>query len=205
VATPDRPVQSVAVPKTVLKNPKATIRAEATKLFARNGYHATGIDEISRAVGLGKGALYHHIGSKEELLFEISGLGLDELMDASQRIVDQDLPWAQKLRALTRVHVDNLVENRDAITVYLREVDLMSKKYRSRLVRRRHRYEDLWVKVLEEGVAAGEFRPIDPAIVKGILGMYNYGYLWLREDGRLAPEAIADLFSSLLLDGLRPA
>ena len=33
----------------------------------RRGYHATGITELCVANGLGKGALYHYIRSKEEL------------------------------------------------------------------------------------------------------------------------------------------
>jgi len=34
----------------------------ATELFARQGYYATGVAELGRAVGLGSGALYHYIG-----------------------------------------------------------------------------------------------------------------------------------------------
>ena len=185
-----------------LEDPKATIREEATKLFAKNGYHATGIEDISRAVGLGRGALYHHIGSKEQLLFEISSMGLDELMTKSQAIIDQDMSASEKLRALSRVLMRNLAENQSAMTVYLREVGLMSRKYRTRLVTRRHRYEDLWTALLEEGIASGEFLDLDPTIVKGMLGMHNYAYLWLHPDGRLSPEEIADLFCSVILKGL---
>ena len=35
-------------------------------VFAQRGYHATGIMELCAANDLGKGALYHYIGSKEE-------------------------------------------------------------------------------------------------------------------------------------------
>ena len=40
-------------------------------VFARGGYHATGITELCVANDLGKGALYHYIGSKEDLLAAI--------------------------------------------------------------------------------------------------------------------------------------
>ncbi len=187
------------------KDQKTTIRREAARLFAKQGYHATGIEDISQAVGLGRGALYHHIGSKEQLLFEISSLGLDELTAACQDIVDADMPASEKLRAMSRVHMRNLIENKDAMTVYLREVDLMSKQYRTKLVTRRHGIEDLWAKVVEDGVAAGELRPIDPIAVKGMLGMHNYAYIWIRGDGRLSPEEIADEFCSMFLEGLLAA
>jgi len=43
----------------------------------------------------------------------------------------------------------------------------------------------------------------DPVVVKGLLGMHNYSYLWLREDGRLTPEEVGDRFCDVLLAGLR--
>ena len=36
----------------------------SARVFARGGYHATGITELCVANDLGKGALYHYIGSK---------------------------------------------------------------------------------------------------------------------------------------------
>ena len=49
----------------------------SAKLFARRGYHATGLTELCEANGLGKGTLYHYIGSKERLLVAIH----DRVMD----------------------------------------------------------------------------------------------------------------------------
>jgi AcrR family transcriptional regulator len=51
---------------------KQEIARIAARLFAAQGFHGTGINELAQEVGLGKGALYYHIKSKEDLLFEIS-------------------------------------------------------------------------------------------------------------------------------------
>lgn len=182
---------------------KAFIRAEAAKLFATRGYHGTGIEEISQAVGLGRGALYHHIKSKEQLLFEISTLGLQDLIDITQPIVDADMPSPAKLREMGRALMRNIADNRYALTVLFREVNLMSERYRERTVQHRLVYQRQWEAVLREGAEAGDFRPLDPIVVMGVLGMHNYSYLWLETDGRLSPEEIADRFCDVLLDGLR--
>lgn len=45
--------------------------ASARKLFVRKGYRGTTTEEIARAAGVTKGALYYHFGSKEDILFAI--------------------------------------------------------------------------------------------------------------------------------------
>ncbi len=157
---------------------------------------------MAPGVGLGRGALYHHIRSKEQLLFEISMLGLDELLEISLDIASQPLTASEKLRKLSRALMRNIADNRAALTVYLREVDLMSPEYRTPLVERRAGYQALWQRIIDEGVAEGEFVASDPVLVKGLLGMHNYSYLWMREDGRLTPEEIADRFCDILTGGL---
>lgn len=183
---------------------KAFILDEAAKLFAAKGYHATGIADISEAVSLGRGALYHHIRSKEQLLFEISTLHVDELIEASEKLIQDDkLTAADKLRGMSRVLMRNISDNLPSWTVFFREVNSITGDYRATVVDRRRSYERQWADVIAEGTASGEFQSVDPVIVKGILGMHNYSYLWLTaEKGRLTPEELADVFSTVFVGGL---
>src|SRR4029077_12562268 len=73
------------------RSPKWEARRQAivdtsAHLFAQNGYHATGITELCEANDLGKGALYHYIGSKEELLVAIHDRVMDEVMQGADRV-----------------------------------------------------------------------------------------------------------------------
>ncbi len=54
------------MPKT--KNSKQRILEVTAKLFYKNGYQATSVDTIARAVGVTKATLYHHFSDKEELI-----------------------------------------------------------------------------------------------------------------------------------------
>ena len=60
----------------------------SARVFARRGYHATGIMELCAANDLGKGALYHYIGSKEELLAAIHDRVMDEVMVGADRVAE---------------------------------------------------------------------------------------------------------------------
>ena len=55
-------------------------------VFAERGYHATGIAELCEVNGLGKGAFYYYIGSKEELLAAIHDRVMDEVMLGADRV-----------------------------------------------------------------------------------------------------------------------
>src|SRR3954467_11240421 len=42
----------------------------AARLFADRGYHGTSLADLAEALGIQKASLYHHIDSKEDLLWE---------------------------------------------------------------------------------------------------------------------------------------
>jgi len=54
-------------------NTQERILKQAMRLFFEQGYHGTTIDDITKAAGLTKGALYWHFRSKEDLLKKIIG------------------------------------------------------------------------------------------------------------------------------------
>ena len=170
----------------------------AAQLFAQNGYHGTGIAELGEAVGLGKGALYHHIGSKEDLLYEISSRHVIEMVGFGEQLLASDISPLEKFRRLMRTIADNLPE----LTVFFREVRTLRGERGEHLLSLRARFEEIWAEILDEGRSAGVFRTADPIVVKGLLGLHNYSYLWLRPDGRLTPEDVSDTFCDLVLRGL---
>jgi AcrR family transcriptional regulator len=178
------------------------IRREAALLWAKRGYHATGIAELCSATGLGKGGLYHYIGSKENLLYEISIRSVTRLSEGAEGIVARDIPIRHKLRLMSRLLMRNIADDRPEWTVFFREVYTLRGKQRAQVLARRERYEQLWSHLIEEGHRTGELNATNPLVVKGILGMHNYSWLWLRPAGPMKPEEIADAFCDVLLGGL---
>ncbi|WP_214366553.1 TetR/AcrR family transcriptional regulator [Pseudonocardia sp. H11422] len=172
-------------------------------LFARNGYHGTGINELSKAVGLGRGALYHYIGSKETLLYEISRTHVDRMNDFAEGLLAEDLDAEARLRALARELLRNIAEHRAEWTVFFRDYSALTGEWRDRVVSARERYEGYWRQTLQLGVREGAFASLPPLLVKGILGMFNYTYLWYEPGGRTSPDELSDEFVDALLNGIR--
>lgn len=181
---------------------RARIRGVAAGLFAARGYAAIGVAEIGEAVGLARGALYHHIGSKEELLYNIVIRYIGELVRTGQTIAG-DLPDpVARIRCLSRHLMRVISAHINEMTVCFREVNALTGE-RHAIVSRLHAdYQAIWADAIREGAEAGVFRPVPPVALKGLLGMYFYSFLWLDPNGRYAPEEIADIFSDLVFRAL---
>jgi AcrR family transcriptional regulator len=174
----------------------------AAELFARNGYHATGIAELCAEARLSRGSLYYYIDSKETLLYEISRTQVGRLNAQAAKIVALDLPAPERLRLLARSLMRNISDHLAEWTVFFKEFGAFAGPRRAEIIEARDTFESYWLRVLGDGVAEGAFRHTSPLLVKGILGMFNYTYLWLRPGGRLAAEDLADEFVDVLLSGL---
>ena len=62
----------------------------------------------------------------------------------------------------------------------------------------------LFLAILQDGVASGEFRAMDTRIVMlGMIGMCNYLFRWYRPDGRLEPHQIAGELIEMVMQGVR--
>src|SRR5881392_3257169 len=108
------------------RSPKWQARREAiidtsARVFARRGYHATGISELCDANELGKGALYHYIGSKEELLAAIHDRVMDEVLLGADRVAEAGGTPSEQLGMLGDELLDVIARYPDHVWVFLHE------------------------------------------------------------------------------------
>lgn len=172
-------------------------------LFARNGYHATGIVDLCEANGLGKGAFYHYIESKEELLGAIHDRVMDEVLAGADRVAEAGGGPAEQLALLGSELLDVIFRYPDHVWVFLHEFPALTGERAEQFRVRRREYERRVEDVLEAGVAAGVFRPMDTRLTAfAWLGMHNYTYLWLKADGRLSARDAAQPFADIFLRGI---
>jgi AcrR family transcriptional regulator len=180
------------------------IHAAALELFREKGYHATSMREIGEAVGMLKGSLYTYIHSKEDLLAPIFERCTVPLVLEMERIAgDASLDAREQLRQAIRLHVRQVAEKLDVLTVFVSEWRQLSSESLAGLRAQTEHYVDLMVGIVERGIRDEAFRPVDPRMtVLGLIGMCNWMVRWYRPDGRLTPDQIAEHFFDLVLRGL---
>ncbi len=178
----------------------------AARLFHAKGYSATSIRDLAKALGLETASLYHYMDSKEALLYEIARRCQERMLDAVEPVVASPKPALEKLREFVTVHVRGMLQDRDAYAVLLSEMKSLSGPRRAALVRLRDAYEERLVRLLEEGQAQGVVRSDVPArtLRLALLNLLNWTLYWYRPEGPLSPEALAELLTSVFLDGVRP-
>jgi AcrR family transcriptional regulator len=180
------------------------VRAAALRLFKEKGYPATSMRDIANAVGMNKGSLYSYIRSKEDLLIPVFDRAQGVLLAEIEQITaDQSLTPTDRLRRAIHAHVAAVANNLDVLTVYLSEWRQLATESLATNRTQRERYAALFRRILEDGIASGEFRPMDTRIAMlGMIGMCNYLFRWYRPDGRLSPDQVADELIEMLMRGV---
>jgi AcrR family transcriptional regulator len=175
----------------------------AAQVFRIKGFHGASMNDIAEVVNLQKASLYHHVTSKQEILFELLDKALQLLLERITPIAEQAIPADKKLQAMVREYLLILIENIDLATVLLFEHRALERRQHARHIPNRDTFEALWKDVIAEGVSKKLFRCDDPALAtRALLGQLNWTITWYRDDGVLSIEQIADKYSDLLLNGL---
>jgi AcrR family transcriptional regulator len=185
-----------------------TARREAiidtsARVFARRGYHATGINELCAANGLGKGAFYHYIESKEQLLAAIHDRVMDEVMLGADRVAAAGGSPSAQLAMLGDELLGVIRRYPDHVWVFLHEFPALTAERAGQFRTRRREYERRVEAILQAGIDSGEFRRVDPRLTAlAWLGMHNYTYLWLQAGGRLSARDVAQRFADIFIRGI---
>ena len=172
-------------------------------VFAQRGYHATGTAELCAVNGVGKGAFYYYMGSKEELLAAIHDRVMDEVMLGADRVVEAGGSPSVQLAMLGDELLDVIHRYPDHVWVFLHEFPALTAERAEQFRERRRNYELRVEAVLQAGVDSGEFRELDPRLTAlAWLGMHNYTYLWLKAGGRVSARDVAKPFADIFIRGI---
>ena len=175
----------------------------SAQIFSQKGYHGTSMQDIAMAVNLQKASLYHHVSSKQEILFDLLNRGLDLLITQVEEAVAEPGSPDQRLRKATKAYLSTMTEYQDLASVLLLEYRSLEPDYHDRHIPRRDRFEQIWRELIREGMEAGIFTCDHPSLsARALLGALNWTVTWFRSDGPMSAEEIADQISNLFLMGL---
>lgn len=184
---------------------REAVLREAGQAFGRKGYHNTSLDDVARALGISKGTLYNYVRDKQEILFAFHQLAYDLSDRAFAFGRAQGGTGAEVLRAILAHYIELLTGELGACGA-LMEVDALRPEDRAEAARRRNAFEAAFVAIIEDGIADGSIRPVDPKLaVFTFMGAINWLPRWYVPGGRLTGNEVAEQMTDLLMSGLTVA
>lgn len=130
----------------------------AAGLFGERGYDAVSLEDVAERLDVTKGSLYYYFPSKDELVTAaIETLGSDWTERLDELPAAQEGPPAERLRALLREHVRIAVREYPAALRLFLVPDDWPEAQRDRIKELRRRHDQVFRRVVTEGVASGAF------------------------------------------------
>lgn len=179
--------------------------AAAATLFRTRGYSGTSTRDLAKVLGIQSASLYYHIRRKEDLLYALSVDSIERLIaDVEEALADVDDP-VERIRALINVHVTRSLADRDKHAAMLFELRNLSGPRRARVIQLRDAYQLITSRTISQAQRAGVFRRDISAKLAtlALLNLLNWSIFWYRPGRGLPPEKLADVWTSIFLDGTR--
>ncbi|HEY9401427.1 MAG TPA: TetR/AcrR family transcriptional regulator [Pyrinomonadaceae bacterium] len=181
----------------------------ADHLLARYGYRKMTMDDIAQEVGIGKGTIYLHFASKEEVTLSHVDRIVERLKERLWAIARTDADVAIRLRLML---VARVLFRFDSVQHYTQSLNDLLAALRPKLLARRARYFEeearVFAEVLNEGARTGAFDVEDAlstafALLHATNSFLPYSLstteLGERDDIKEKTEHIADLLLTGLL------
>ena len=194
--------------------PRLRILDAASAVFAELGFAGARVDEIAARAGVNKAMLYYHVGDKRALYAAVLMRTFDRVQDAIAPILEATGSARRRLEEVIAALGGMVKRYPDHPRIVLREIASGGATLPPEVLARMLDVVAVVRELLEEGMAAGEFRRRDPVLthltIVGAVVFLN-ATAALREraaalGGRLdLPEAtvdVADFLNALLLDGI---
>lgn len=169
----------------VVSKTRNTLVDVARQLFAKKGFDDTTMNDIALASGKGRRTLYTYFRNKEEIYFAVIEAELERLSENMSEVARKSMPPEDKLVEIIYTHLNLIKEavsrNGNLRAEFFRDIWMVEK------VRKKFDQAeiDLFIHVLEEGIAAEEFKIENISLVaeimhycvKGMEVPYIYGRL----------------------------
>lgn len=137
---------------------KEAILDATDRLLARYGYRKMTIEDIAREVGIGKGSVYLHIQSKEEVVLSHIDRIVERLKERLWALARSEATAGVRLRLMLLARV---LFRFDSVQHYTQSLDDLLAALRPNVLARRARYFDdearIFAQVLGDGRDSGEF------------------------------------------------
>jgi AcrR family transcriptional regulator len=175
----------------------------AAQLFVERGVGSTSLADLANAINITKAGLYYYFESKQDLLYRIVELGLDnvkeEVLDPARDIADPE----ERLRFIILNHARLAAEGNHAVIIVSHEMNSLSFTQREAVLMRRREYFEFVRDTLVEIQQDQNLNEVDMTTATFTLfGMILWLSRWYRPGGKLSVDKVCQDVCDMALKGL---
>ena len=187
---PDRPQLSPA---------RRRLFEAALELFSRAGYHGVSVRDIVRELDQAPTAIYAHVSSKQELLFELVKIGHEELRDRIRAaLLEAGSEPEQQLRAIISTNVATHLTFPELARVTHSDHDCLSPDQKAVIDVLRVDLGQLLREVVRRGTEQGVFAPLDLQVTMGAIASMGARVVdWWTPGSGIAIDHVATTHADL--------
>lgn len=176
----------------------------AAEVFHKKGYDNTSMSDVASAAGLTKAGLYHHISSKESLLYTVLDYGLDLTQSYVLEPLKEIPDPLERLRTMIDLHLRLVLQERNLeVTGLLHECKTLSASDRAKINRRKKEYVRIATGIIADVTKKYNVKDMNPKLAAyALLGMLNWTYQWYKLSGSNTREEIVETFQKIFLQGI---
>lgn len=174
------------------------------RYVAERGYERTNIGDIADELGMSKGTIVHHFGTKAQMLRELEETHLSRQLDVLRMVWDRLAAPHERIAALIYASTLLQVTARDATVASQREVVQLSDDPAMQQIRKsRHQLQMLTIDEIRHGVETGVFRSVDVGLAAlQLWGSLEWMWVWFDPAGARTAEQVGAAFVDVFLGGL---
>ena len=181
------------------------ILVAAREVFCRKGYEQTAVSEIAASIGVVEGTVFKYFATKRDLLLAVLERWYDAISDDRARELSGITTHRERLRIVIHGHLRTIRDQPLLCRLMFREVRAEQDYRGSGLHNKNRLYTRFLIEVINDGIAAGEFRrDVSPSLMRdlvyGAVEHLTWNYVCGR--GELDVEAIAAELTAMVCDGI---
>jgi len=183
------------------------ILAAFTRRVAQKGYAETNFSDIAGELGISKGTIVHHYGTKDQLFAAMHDGYMERRLQEARRLVAAFAAPADQLAALLYSFILYQVVDHDSTVAFQREAATLATHPALEHGRQlRAEYLTLVRQVLTDGVNDGAFREVDVEVQSLLIfGASQWSWTWFRPDGPHNAREVGSDLVQLVLGSLLPS
>ncbi|MFP3912797.1 MAG: TetR/AcrR family transcriptional regulator [Desulfobacteraceae bacterium] len=177
----------------------------ASTLYARKGFNATTIEEISEKAGVSLPVTHHYVKKKSEIMRmimeDVLNIFRENLLDMIRGIDNPE----EKLAIAIRLYFRVVDQQREKALLIYQKSNSLDKASKGRIMQLEVEVSDIFNEMINEGITYGIFKPVDVDLMA-----YNIliaAHMWVLKHWhfkhRLTMEKYTELQLEMILNSLR--